>query len=195
MRVRHCDVTAPRDRQGGLASVQWPYTTMDDEGLPLSSPLPLSQPAVQALIDNQDALLSSQSTGDVEMEESHMVIMQNSAPASSSSFLETTEKQDDDADGEPPSVGGAPPPSPTSTPTVAASRPTPKTDDARPSTRALIDELLLPPGDKSSPPDEDPLLCHPLPNQLGVCNPAARERRRITRSAARPRSRRPATRR
>ena len=45
---------------------------MDDaDGLPLSSPLPLSQPAVQALIDNQDALLSSQSTGDVEMEESH----------------------------------------------------------------------------------------------------------------------------
>ena len=48
---------------------------MDDaDGLPLSSPLPLSQPAVQALIDNQDALLSSQSTGDVEMEESHTVL-------------------------------------------------------------------------------------------------------------------------
>ena len=53
----------PRDRQGGLAPVLWPYTTMDDEGLPLSSPLPLSQPAVQAHIDNPDALPSSESTG------------------------------------------------------------------------------------------------------------------------------------
>ena len=47
---------------------------MDDaDGLPLSSPLPLSPPAVQALIDNQDALPSSESTGgddDVDMEES-----------------------------------------------------------------------------------------------------------------------------
>ena len=46
---------------------------MDDaDGLPLSSPLPLSPPAVQALIDNQDALPSSESTGgddDVDMEE------------------------------------------------------------------------------------------------------------------------------
>ena len=40
-----------------------PYTTMDDEGLPLSSPLPLSQPAVQAPHDNPDAAPSSESTG------------------------------------------------------------------------------------------------------------------------------------
>ena len=40
-----------------------PYTTAmdDDEGLPLSSPLPLSPPAVQAPIDNPDAPLSSES--------------------------------------------------------------------------------------------------------------------------------------
>ena len=48
---------------------------MDDaDGLPLSSPLPLSPPAVQALIDNQDAPPSSESTGgddDVDMEEPH----------------------------------------------------------------------------------------------------------------------------
>ena len=47
---------------------------MDDaDGLPLSSPLPLSPPAVQALIDNQDAPPSSESTGgdvDVDMGES-----------------------------------------------------------------------------------------------------------------------------
>ena len=61
----------PRDRQGGLRlSPVAVHHKMDDEGLPLSSPLPLFPPAVQALIDNQDALLSSQSTGDVEMEES-----------------------------------------------------------------------------------------------------------------------------
>ena len=43
--------------------VLWPYTTMDDEGLPLSSPLPLSRPAAQALNDNPDAPLSPESTG------------------------------------------------------------------------------------------------------------------------------------
>ena len=46
---------------------------MDDEDLPLSSPLPLSPPAVQALIDTHDAPPSSESTGgddDVDMEES-----------------------------------------------------------------------------------------------------------------------------
>ena len=47
---------------------------MDDaDGLPLSSPLPLSPPAVQALIDTHDAPSSSESTGgddDVDMEES-----------------------------------------------------------------------------------------------------------------------------
>ena len=45
---------------------------MDDDGLPLSSPLPLSPPAVQALIDTHDAPSSSESTGgddDVDMEE------------------------------------------------------------------------------------------------------------------------------
>ena len=36
---------------------------MDDEGPPLSSPLPLSQPAVQAPIDNPDAPPSPESTG------------------------------------------------------------------------------------------------------------------------------------
>ena len=51
--------------------VLWPYTTTDDEGLPLSSPLPLSQPAVQAPHDNPDAPPSSESTGgDIHMEES-----------------------------------------------------------------------------------------------------------------------------
>ena len=46
---------------------------MDGDGLPLSSPLPLSQPAVQAPIDIPDAPPSSESTGgdaDVDMEES-----------------------------------------------------------------------------------------------------------------------------
>ena len=43
--------------------VLWPYTTMDDEGLPLSSPIPLSRPAAQALNDNPDAPLSPESTG------------------------------------------------------------------------------------------------------------------------------------
>ena len=53
------------------ASVLWPYTTMDDEGLPLVPPLPLSQPAVQALHDIPDAPPSSESTGgDIDMEES-----------------------------------------------------------------------------------------------------------------------------
>ena len=59
---------------------------MDDEDLPLSSPLPLSQPAVQALIDNQDALPSSESTGgdnDVDMEESDTSPFFQRAPASS----------------------------------------------------------------------------------------------------------------
>ena len=42
--------------------VLWPYTTMDDEGLPLSSPLPLSQPAVQAPIENPDATIPSETT-------------------------------------------------------------------------------------------------------------------------------------
>ena len=36
---------------------------MDDEGLPLSSPLPLSQPAVQAPIENPDAIIPSETTG------------------------------------------------------------------------------------------------------------------------------------
>ena len=58
-------------RQGGLAPVLLPYTAMDDDGLPLSSPLLLSQPAVQAPHDNPDAPPSSESTGgDVEMESS-----------------------------------------------------------------------------------------------------------------------------
>ena len=48
-----------------------PYTAMDDDGLPLSSPLLLSRPAVQASNENPDAPPSSESTGgDVEMEES-----------------------------------------------------------------------------------------------------------------------------
>ena len=92
---------------------------MDGDGLPLSSPLPLSQPAVQAPIDIPDAPPSSESTGgdaDVDMEESDMVIMEDSASASSSPSLETNENQDDDADGKPPAVGGAPPPLPTSAP-------------------------------------------------------------------------------
>ena len=72
----------PRDRQGGLAPVLLPYTAMDDDGLPLPSPLLLSQPAVQASHDNPDAPPSSESTGgDVEMEESDMVISENSATA------------------------------------------------------------------------------------------------------------------
>ena len=45
------------------ASVLWPYTTMDGDGLPLVPLLPLSQPAVQALNDNPDAPPSSESTG------------------------------------------------------------------------------------------------------------------------------------
>ena len=76
---------------------------MGDTGLPLSSPLPLFRPAVQALNDIPDVPPSSESTGgdaDVDMEESDMVISENSAPASSSSSLETNENQDDDADGE-----------------------------------------------------------------------------------------------
>ena len=36
---------------------------MDDDGLPLSSPLPLSQPAVQAPIENPDATIPSETTG------------------------------------------------------------------------------------------------------------------------------------
>ena len=46
---------------------------MGDKGLPLSSPLPLFRPAVQALNDIPDAPPSSESTGgdaDVDMEES-----------------------------------------------------------------------------------------------------------------------------
>ena len=44
---------------------------MNDEGLPLVPPLPLSQPAVQALNDIPDAPPSSKSTGgDIDMEES-----------------------------------------------------------------------------------------------------------------------------
>ena len=35
---------------------------MDDEGLPLVPPLPLSQPAVQAPIDNPDANPASEAT-------------------------------------------------------------------------------------------------------------------------------------
>ena len=67
---------------------------MDDEGLPLVPPLPLSQPAVQALHDIPDAPPSSESTGgDIDMEESDMVINVNSAAASSSS-LETNENKD-----------------------------------------------------------------------------------------------------
>ena len=51
--------------------VLWPYTTMNDEGLPLVPPLPLFQPAVQALNDIPDAPPSSKSTGgDIDMEES-----------------------------------------------------------------------------------------------------------------------------
>ena len=47
---------------------------MDDDGLPLSSPLPLSPPAVQASIDNTDAPLSSQSTEETDRTRaSHMV--------------------------------------------------------------------------------------------------------------------------
>ena len=65
----------PRDRQGGLALVLLPYTAMDDDGLPLSSPLLLSQPAVQASHDNPDAPPSSESTGgDVEMESSDSLV-------------------------------------------------------------------------------------------------------------------------
>ena len=65
---------------------------MGDKGLPLSSPLPLFRPAVQALNDIPDAPPSSQSTGgDIDMEESDMVISENSAPASSSSSLETND--------------------------------------------------------------------------------------------------------
>ena len=33
---------------------------MDDDGLPLSSPLPLSQPAVQAPNENPDAIIPSE---------------------------------------------------------------------------------------------------------------------------------------
>ena len=50
---------------------------MDDDGLPLSSPLPLSRPAVQALNDIPDAPPSSESTGgdaDVDMEESDRIL-------------------------------------------------------------------------------------------------------------------------
>ena len=46
---------------------------MGDTGLPLSSPLPLSRPAVQALNDIPDVPPPSESTGgdnDVHMEES-----------------------------------------------------------------------------------------------------------------------------
>ena len=46
---------------------------MGDKGLPLSSPLPLFRPAVQALNDIPDVPPSSESTGgdtDVHMEES-----------------------------------------------------------------------------------------------------------------------------
>ena len=46
---------------------------MGDTGLPLSSPLPLFRPAVQALNDIPDVPPSSESTGgdaDVDMEES-----------------------------------------------------------------------------------------------------------------------------
>ena len=130
---------------------------MDDEGLPLVPPLPLSQPAVQALNDIPDAPPSSKSTGgDIDMEESDMVINVNSATASSSSSsLETNENQDDDAGGEPPSVGGAPPPSPTPAPTVKTPGPTPPIVDARPNIRALTDVLLLPPDGQSSSHDED----------------------------------------
>ena len=39
---------------------------MDDDGLPLSSPLPLSPHVVQASIDNTDAPLSSQSTEETD---------------------------------------------------------------------------------------------------------------------------------
>ena len=56
---------------------------MDDEGLPLVPPLPLSQPAVQAPHDIPDAPPSSKSTGGAgEMEESDMVISENPATAS-----------------------------------------------------------------------------------------------------------------
>ena len=134
---------------------------MDDaDGLPLSSPLPLSPPAVQALIDNQDALPSSESTGgddDVDMEESDMVIMQNSAPASPSSSLETNENKDDGADGEPPSVGGAPPPSPTSAPTVRShnkSRPQRRISEAK--------EVAPPPTEPRQPPCVQPPHRPPL---------------------------------
>ena len=56
----------PRDRQGGLALSPVAVHNMDDDGLPLSSPLPLSPPAVQASIDNTDAPLSSQSTEETD---------------------------------------------------------------------------------------------------------------------------------
>ena len=83
---------------------------MDDEGPPLSSPLPLSQPAVQAPIDNPDAPPSPESTGaDEGTPASDMVIMDDSAPASSS-FLETNENKDDGTGEEPPSSGGGAPP-------------------------------------------------------------------------------------
>ena len=36
---------------------------MGDDRLPLASPLPLSQPAVRALNENQDAAAPSESTG------------------------------------------------------------------------------------------------------------------------------------
>ena len=51
---------------------------MDGDGLPLSSLLPLSQPAVQAPIDIPDAPPSSESTGgdaDVDMEESDSLLL------------------------------------------------------------------------------------------------------------------------
>ena len=74
-------MTAPRDRQGGLALVLWPYTTMDDEGLPLSSLLPLSQPAVQAPHDIPDAPPSSESTGgDVGTQASHSCLPHAQGP-------------------------------------------------------------------------------------------------------------------
>ena len=72
---------------------------MDDASLPPVPLLPLSRPAVQALNDNPDALLSPESTGGDTSQPSDMVII-DSAPASSSSFLETNENKDDPS-GEP----------------------------------------------------------------------------------------------
>ena len=50
---------AQEPKKRGPAAVH----SMDNGGLPLSSPLPLSQPAVQAPNENPDAIIPSETTG------------------------------------------------------------------------------------------------------------------------------------